>query len=243
MATDGHILIFLCFCLTELIERLKLIMDCSDKVETKNTQTNMPRSSEYNYTNHKKWTGHKKASKEYTREQIEAVQLLSNCKNYYQVLNVDQDASESQLKTQYRKLALQLHPDKNNAPGASEAFKVLKNAFLTLTDPIKRKIYDQQSLKGQHSGHSFCTNEPHFERSNLFDDNLSSEELLNMFSTADNFYMRKQWESFRSNSTYHSDVNTYSVLLQILPVMVLVFISLLGSLFINDPIYSLTKTS
>lgn len=48
---------------------------------------------------------------------------IKNCKDYYEVLGVNKDCEEKDLKKSYRKLALQFHPDKNKAPGASEAFK------------------------------------------------------------------------------------------------------------------------
>ena len=54
---------------------------------------------------------------------------IRKCQDYYEILGVTKDASEADLKKSYRKMALQFHPDKNNAPGAGEAFKAIGNAF------------------------------------------------------------------------------------------------------------------
>lgn len=51
------------------------------------------------------------------------VRRIKSCKDYYQILGVEKTANEEDLKKAYRKLALKFHPDKNHAPGATEAFK------------------------------------------------------------------------------------------------------------------------
>ena len=65
-------------------------------------------------------------------------------KDFYQILGVSRDASDSEIKKAYRKLAVQYHPDKN--PGnqeAEERFKEISAAFDILKDPDKRAKYDQ----------------------------------------------------------------------------------------------------
>ncbi|KAF2742626.1 hypothetical protein M011DRAFT_481534 [Sporormia fimetaria CBS 119925] len=72
---------------------------------------------------------------------------------YYDILGVAPDASESQLKTAYRKGALKWHPDKNaHSPDAAEKFKDLSHAYEVLSDPQKRQIYDQYGEEGLEQG-------------------------------------------------------------------------------------------
>ena len=73
----------------------------------------------------------------------------------YDVLELQSNATENDIKKSYRKLAFQYHPDKNNSPDAAEKFKEIGKAYEILSDPEKRKLYDQFGEEGmEHSGMS-----------------------------------------------------------------------------------------
>lgn len=81
----------------------------------------------------------------HTKEQETIVLKVLSYKphQYYEILAVEKTASEGDIKKSYRKLAIKLHPDKNPHPRASEAFKLLNKAWGVLSDPSKKKIYDE----------------------------------------------------------------------------------------------------
>jgi molecular chaperone DnaJ len=80
-------------------------------------------------------------------------------RDYYEVLGVERGSGEQELKTAYRKLAMQFHPDRN--PGdhaAEEKFKEAAEAYSVLSDPQKRAAYDaygHQGLSGAGGGGGF----------------------------------------------------------------------------------------
>lgn len=79
---------------------------------------------------------------------------MSAKRDYYEVLGVSKSDSTDTIKSQYRKLALKFHPDRNKSPEAAEHFKEISEAYAVLSDPEKRKLYDQYGhagLEGRYS--------------------------------------------------------------------------------------------
>ena len=66
-----------------------------------------------------------------------------NKRDYYEVLGVDKNASEADIKSAFRKLAKKYHPDVSKEENAAEKFKEAQEAYAVLSDPNKRKQYDQ----------------------------------------------------------------------------------------------------
>ena len=63
-------------------------------------------------------------------------------KNYYEILGVEPNASEADIKKAYRKLAREYHPDVNKDAGVEEKYKEISQAYETLSNPEKRQQYD-----------------------------------------------------------------------------------------------------
>lgn len=66
-----------------------------------------------------------------------------NKRDYYEVLGVDKNASEAEIKSAFRRLAKKYHPDVSKEPDAAEKFKEAQEAYAVLSDSSKRSQYDQ----------------------------------------------------------------------------------------------------
>ena len=77
---------------------------------------------------------------------------------FYDLLGLNKNATDAELKKAYRKLAMKYHPDKSNDSNRAEneqKFKDISNAYDTLKDPEKRKLYDrfgEEGLQGMAGG-------------------------------------------------------------------------------------------
>src|ERR687892_639946 len=70
--------------------------------------------------------------------------MATTKRDYYEVLGVERNAPEEEVKRAYRRLAVKFHPDKNpDDPHAEEKFKELGEAYDVLMDPDKRSAYDR----------------------------------------------------------------------------------------------------
>jgi hypothetical protein len=72
-------------------------------------------------------------------------------RNLYEILGVPRTASDADIKTAYRRKARELHPDVNPKPDATPRFQELNDAFQTLSDPVKRSVYDRMQTVGYKS--------------------------------------------------------------------------------------------
>ncbi|CAF3401923.1 unnamed protein product [Rotaria sp. Silwood1] len=185
------------------------------------------------------------SSNDYTSEEAEAVRKIKTCKDLYEILGVSKTASEADLKKAYRKLALQFHPDKCKAPGATEAFKAIGKAFSILNDPKKRQQYDEygHAMEPQYN-HSSTGGRQYYYYSDA-DDDFSAEEIFNLFFGYTGAPTRTHGRRHQTHSyhfTTHSTQNTTHTFVQLLPYFFLFLISIIGTLLVSEPQFHLHRT-
>ncbi len=73
---------------------------------------------------------------------------MSAKRDYYEILGVRKDASPAEIKKAFRKLAFELHPDRNKNSGSEEKFKEISEAYAVLSDPEKKQKYDAYGHAG-----------------------------------------------------------------------------------------------
>ncbi|XP_047435442.1 dnaJ homolog subfamily B member 14 [Mugil cephalus] len=188
------------------------------------------------------------SSKVFTKEQVEGVQRIKRCKDYYEVLGVSKEANEEELKKAYRKLALKFHPDKNHAPGATEAFKKIGNAYAVLSNSDKRRQYDLTG--GEEPSSPSHSHGGGFDFHRGFEADITPEDLFNMFfgggfpsSSAHTFTNGRtsysQHTDYRQERTEERGDGGFSMFIQLMPIVVLILVSILSQMMVSPPPYSL----
>ncbi|KAJ3610158.1 hypothetical protein NHX12_022252 [Muraenolepis orangiensis] len=185
----------------------------------------------------------REAAKPYTADQLDAVKKIKSCKDYYQILAVEKDAAEEDLKKAYRKLALKFHPDKNQAPGATEAFKAIGTAYAVLSNPEKRQQYDQYGEERTHP-----TQKRQHQRQD-FEADISPEDLFNMFFgggfPSSNVHVYRNGRMHFANQPRQEGREQQregglALFVQLMPIIILIVVSALSQMMVSQPPYSLS---
>ncbi|KAL1548098.1 chaperone protein dnaJ 49-like [Salvia divinorum] len=190
------------------------------------------------------------ASATYTEEQVTIVRDIKRKKDYYEILGVEKSCTGEDVRKAYRKLSLKVHPDKNTAPGAEEAFKMVSKAFQCLSDDESRKKYDVVG-----------SDEPVYERrggggghgmrgfNGFYEADVDADEIFRNFffggmhpATTGNFGGFAFGPGVRVRTggvgVDHSP-NWVRTVVQLLPVILILLVNFMPS---SEPVYSLSRT-
>ncbi|KIY98031.1 putative J domain-containing protein [Monoraphidium neglectum] len=200
-----------------------------------------------------------------TPEQRQLVAQILKAKDYYETLELAKGADDDEIKRAYRKLALKLHPDKNKAPKAEEAFKAVSRAFSCLSDADKRAHYDRTGYESRDAAATANAGRGGAARTRsgpfgpmgggafYGEADIDPEEIFNMFFGAGAFGPHRVYRSHFGNpqfaqrrartgappSPQEQQRGAMLGLLQLLPVLLLVFMTLFSGS--ADPAYSLQR--
>ncbi|KAK8457963.1 hypothetical protein SEVIR_3G277700v4 [Setaria viridis] len=197
----------------------------------------------------------------YTEENIRVVQDIRKKKDYYAVLGVERRCSVEEIRKAYRRLSLKVHPDKNKAPGAEDAFKLVSKAFKCLSNDQSRKTYDQT---GTIEDHEFNEQYPNAMRQGVarrrrqarngfynYEEDFDPDEIFRSFFYGSHDNLFRAQHTYRARGTgrqqqqrrEHTVQGGSSINLTVLMhLAVVLFIVSLAFIPVRQPKYSLQKT-
>ncbi|CAJ1975457.1 unnamed protein product [Sphenostylis stenocarpa] len=189
------------------------------------------------------------SSATYTEEQVSIIREIKRKKNFYEILGLEKSCTVEDVRKSYRKLSLKVHPDKNKAPGAEEAFKAVSKAFQCLSNEESRRKYDV-------SGEDESIYERRAARpaargyNGYYENDVDAEEIFRNFffggmTPAANFggfsFGPGGFNGFNGHRPAEHASGGFNVraLIQLLPVLLILLLNFLPS---SDPLYSLSKS-
>ncbi|XP_068647888.1 chaperone protein dnaJ 49-like [Aristolochia californica] len=185
--------------------------------------------------------------KAYTDEQISIVRQIKRQNDYYEILGLEKNCSVDDLRKAYRKLSLKVHPDKNKAPGAEEAFKAVSKAFQCLNNEESRRRYDLVGSEEavydrpttRHGNHGF---------NGFYEADIDADEVFRNFFFGGMHPATTGFSGFRFGTGMGPSVRTAEfhgfgnsnirTLIQLLPVLLLLLLNFLPS---SELVYSLNR--
>ncbi|CAL4900309.1 unnamed protein product [Urochloa decumbens] len=201
------------------------------------------------------------ADQVYTEENVRVVRDIRKKKDYYAVLGVERRCSVEEIRKAYRRLSLKVHPDKNKAPGAEDAFKLVSKAFKCLSNDQSRRTYDQT---GTIEDHEFNEQYPNAMRQGVarrrrqarssfynYEDDFDPDEIFRSFfyGNHDNLFRAQNTYRPRGTGRQQQQRREHTVqggsginLTVLMHLAVVLFIVSLAFIPARRPEYSLQKT-
>ncbi|KAH9622350.1 hypothetical protein KSS87_007025 [Heliosperma pusillum] len=181
----------------------------------------------------------------YTEEHVQLIRQINKHRDYYAVLGVEKTCVGEEIKKAYRKLSLKVHPDKNKAPGAEEAFKKVSKAFKCLSEEDSRRQYDQTGLvdEFEYNQQNNVRRRRRRTGNDFFDDEFDPDEIFRAFFGQSNvFHSSHVYRTRGMGTPQRTESNgggpNLMVLLQLVPFLVIL---LLAYLPFSEPEYSLQR--
>lgn len=181
----------------------------------------------------------------YIKAHGRVIREIKKNKDYYAILGVEKSCSADEIRKAYKMLSLKVHPDKNKAPGAEEAFKAVCKAFKCLSDEESRRHYDQtRTVEDSDFNQQYSSNtrrRRRASRNDFFDENYDPNEIFRSFF----FGSQGQGHVFRAHRVYRARERgpmgrpIFTLLLLSLPILLLVLVAFIP---FPNPQYSLQKT-
>ncbi|KAM3325443.1 chaperone protein dnaJ 49 [Capsicum chacoense] len=182
----------------------------------------------------------------YTEEQVSIVRELKKKKDYYDILGLEKGCSVEEVRKAYRKLSLKVHPDKNKAPGAEEAFKMVSKAFKCLSDEESRRTYDTVGSEEESVYVRRNNNTRHHHAAGFngfYDNDIDAEEIFRNFFFGGGMMNRGTTTHFSFGPGMgvgnHGSNGLFRTLIQLLPVILILLVNFLPS---SEPVYVFSRS-